>query len=100
MRIDRELLLSGLKKAEEYSLEETLKRCGASDIPVEVLSKFDRLMMAKDTDELSDLTTEDIITIAKYSKELTGLYKTKRFLSNTTFSRLKKLRAPARRRVL
>lgn len=100
MRIDRKLLLDGLNKAEEYSLEETLKRCGASDISVEVLAKFDRLMMAKDTDELSDLTTEDIITIAKYSKELTRLYKTQRFLCDTTFTRLKNLRGPARRRVL
>ena len=64
---------------------------------MELIDKFDRIMNAEFTAELSDLTEDDLFEIARKAKELSSLYKTQRFLSQTTFERIQAINGKKRR---
>lgn len=98
-KIDFKLFEKGLEEAVEFSLESDLLRLGKG-ITIRTLECFDRLMLAKSTEELSDLTDEDIFEIASHSDDLVSLYKQQRFLTESTFSNLQNMRNAKKRRIL
>ena len=99
-RIDMELFEKALEEETEYSPEGDLKKLDNKEITLKILDNFDRLMNAESTNDVSDLTDEDIRDLAKYGKELTTLYKMQRFLSETTWKNVTGMRSAVTRRVL
>ena len=100
VRIDMGVFEREFSKAIEFSPESDLKRLDDPSLTLRTLNCFDRLMQAKSTDELTDITEEEIVEIARHHVSLTKLYKQQRFLTETTFSRLSKLKSARTRRVL
>ena len=99
-KIDRGLFEKGLSEAIEFSPESDLKKLGDPGITLRVLDCFDRLMNAGSTDELLDVTDEEILQIAIHSESLAKLYKQQRFLTDVTFSNLSSAKSARIKRVL
>lgn len=88
-----------LKETDDYGTDSVLAKFGGS-ISEKTLEVFDAIMHAEDTDELSGYSDEEVFDAVLHGQELSTLYFSPTFFTESTVNNLKQKKSVRRRRVL